>query len=68
MVEIFDNISQEVKDAAEAAWNFIISLHTPAEAAELLNVIVEYYKLKWTKEEVDFLQFYFRTQMEMINK
>jgi hypothetical protein len=66
MVELFEHIRQEVKDTAEGAWDLAIAQHTPAEAAELLSTIVEYYKLIWTEEEVEFLQFYFRMKMEMM--
>lgn len=63
MIELFSHIRQEVKDTAEGAWNLTIAQNTPAEAAELLNTIVEYYKLLWTEEEIEFLQFYFKTKM-----
>ena len=68
MLELFEHIRQEVKDTAEGAWNLTISQHTPAEAAKLLNTIVQYYSLIWTKEEVEFLQFYFQMKMEMMKQ
>ena len=68
MIELFDHIRQEVKDVAEGAWDLVIAQHDAVEAAELLNTIVEYYKVIWTKEEVEFLQFYFRMKMEMMKK
>ena len=68
MLELFSHIRQEVKDVAEGAWHLAISQNTPDKAAELLSTVVEYYKVIWTKEEVDFLQFYFQMQMEMMNK
>ena len=63
MIELFSHIRQEVKDTAEGAWNLTIAQNTPAQAAELLNSVVEYYKLLWTEEEVEFLQFYFKMKM-----
>ena len=66
MTELYSHIRQEVKDIAEGAWDLAIAQHTPAEAAELLNTVVEYHKLIYTQEEVEFLQFYFNMQMEMI--
>lgn len=66
MTELFNNIRQEVKDTAAGVWKLTIAQNTPTEAAKLLNTIVEYYKLIWTQEEVEFLQFYFRMQMEMM--
>ena len=68
MIELFDHIRPEVKRVAEGAWNLTISQHTPIEAASLLNTIVEYYRLIWTKEEVDFLQFYFQMKMVEMSK
>ena len=68
MTELFSHIRQEVKDTAEGAWNLTITQNSPVEAAELLNTIVEYYKLIWTEEEVEFLQFYFRMKMEMMKE
>ncbi len=66
MTELFNNIRQEVKNTAASVWKLTIAQNTPTEAAKLLNTIVEYYKLIWTQEEVEFLQFYFQMQMEMI--
>ena len=68
MIELFDHIRPEVKKTAEGAWNLTIAQTTPAKAAELLNTIVQYYKNIYTKEEVEFLQFYFQMRMEMMNK
>lgn len=67
MVEIYEDIRQEVKDTAAAIWEMTIAQNTPTEAAKLLNTIVNYYKLIWTDKEVEFLQFYFKMRMEMIN-
>ena len=68
MLELFEHIRPEVKKVAEGAWKLTISQHTPQEAAELLNTITNYYKLIWTQEEVEFLQFYFKMQMEMMKE
>ena len=69
MIELFNHIRPEVKQTAENAWNLTIAQHTPTKAAELLNTITEYYKLLWTEEEVEFLQFYFQMKiMEMIKE
>lgn len=65
MVEIFENISDDIKQKAEIMWKIAIAQSNPAEAAKLLNTFTEYYRTKWTEEEVDFLQFYFQIQMEM---
>ena len=50
MTELYSHIRQEVKDIAEGAWILTISQHTPAEAAKLLNTVVEYYKLIYTHD------------------
>ena len=66
MTEIFANVRDEIKHIAEAAWLLVKSKNDPSEAAELLNTVVEYAKAVYTEEEVDFLQFYFQMQMEMM--
>ena len=65
MVEIFADISDDVKRKAELIWKLSIGQSNPIKAAKLLNQFTEYYRKRWTEEEVDFLQFYFQTQMEM---
>lgn len=68
MTELYSNIRQEVKELAEGAWRLAITQHTPIEAAELLNTVVEYHKLIYTLEEVEFLQFYFKMKIMEMNK
>lgn len=68
MTEIFADISDDVKQKAEIMWKMALSQPNPVKAAELLNILTEYYRKRWTEEEVDFLQFYFQTQMEMNEK
>lgn len=68
MLELFEHIRPEVKEIAEGAWNLTMAQNDPKRAAELLNTIVEYYKIIWTQEEVEFLQFYFRMKMEMMKE
>ena len=68
MTEIFADISDDVKKKAEIMWKMAMSQPNPVRAAELLNILTEYYRKRWTEEEVDFLQFYFQTQMEMNKK
>lgn len=68
MIEIFADISDNVKQKAEIMWKMALSQPNPVKAAELLNILTEYYRKRWTEEEVDFLQFYFQTQMEMNKK
>ena len=66
MTEIFTNVRDEVKHVAEAAWILVKSKDDPSKAAELLHTVVEYARNVYTEEEVEFLQFYFNMQMEMM--
>ena len=65
MTEIFENISDDVKDKAEVIWQIAIAQPTALAAAEYLHGMTEYFKKRWTEEEVDFLRFYFNMKMEM---
>lgn len=68
MTELFTNIRQEVKSIAEGAWIIAINQFSPADAADILNNVVEYYKKTWTEEEIEFLQFYFNMKMEAMKE
>ena len=68
MTELYSHIRQEVKDLARGSWKMAIAQHSPQEAAELLNTVVEYHKLIYTQEEVEFLQFYFKMKMMEMTK
>ena len=67
MQELFSNIRQEVKDTAESAWHLAIVQHNPANAADFLNNVTNYYRNIYTDEEIEFLQFYFKMKVEMMN-
>ena len=66
MIEIFENVSDDAKEAARIAWRLAMAQKSPAEAANFLNTVTEYYRHLLTEEEVEFLQFYFNMQMEMM--
>ena len=66
MQELFNNIRQEVKDTAESAWNLAIVHHDPARAADFLDNVTNYYRNIYTDEEIEFLQFYFKVKVEMM--
>ena len=68
MTEIYENISDSVKRQADIIWRMALAQPNPLLAAQFLEDITNYYSTRWTEEEVDFLQFYFRTKMEMNNK
>ena len=66
MTEIYDNISEETKEIARLAWKVAIAQNNPADAANFLSNITEYYRNSLSEEEIEFLQFYFKMQMEMM--
>ena len=68
MTEIFDNISDTVKGRADIMWKIALAQSTPLQAAKFLNTVTEYYRRRWTEEEMEFLEFYFQMQMEMMKE
>ena len=66
MVEIFTDISDDIKSKADIIWRIALSQPTSLAAAKFLNAVTEYYRTRWTEEEVDFLQFYLQMKMEMV--
>ena len=66
MEEIYNNIQKDIKDLAEIAWQIAVSQKNAAAAANILNIITNYYKRTLTPEEIKFLQFYFNMKMEMM--
>ena len=66
MLELFNNIRQEVKDTAESAWHLAIVQRDPARAADFLDNVTNYYRNLYTDEEIEFLQFYFKMKVEMM--
>lgn len=68
MIELFKNVSNEIREIAKTAWEIAVAQKNPATAAEFLNSVTELYRNYYTEEEIEFLQFYFQTQMEMMKK
>ena len=67
MTEVFTDISPEIKQIAETSWKIAIGQNNPMDGAKFLDNIVRYYKaLNYSEKDIDFLQFYFKMQMEMI--
>ena len=66
MTELFKDITVPTKDLAAAIWDLAYSQKSPVDAANVLNNATEYYRNILTDEEIEFLQFYFNIQMEMI--
>jgi len=66
MIEIFTNISDEIKNTADIIWRITLAQKNPVSAVSFLNNIIKYYNNKLTEEEINFLQFYIQMQMEMM--
>jgi hypothetical protein len=66
MTEIFDKISNGVKETAKVAMRLALAQKNPADAATFLQNTIDYYSHLYTEEEIEFLQFYFKMQMEMM--
>lgn len=67
MTELFQNISQSVKDYATLIWNQARQL-APEEATKLLNIATNTFEQEGLEEEADFLRFYFNLQMEIMRQ
>ena len=68
MQEIFNNISDEVKEIAEVAWNLAMMQHDAIKAAKFLDTVINYYEKIMKEEEIEFLRFYFNMKMEMMKE
>ena len=68
MTEIYANVRDNVKRVGEFAWKVALAQSNPADAATFLDNVTNYYKNYYTEEEIEFLQFYFHTQMEMMKQ
>ena len=68
MQEIFENVRDEVKSAAEFAWKVALALKNPIEAAKFLDNVTNYFENSYTEEEIEFRRFYFNMQMEMMKE
>lgn len=60
MIELFPNISMQLREAAEIAWRLASSL-PPVQATKFLEAYTAY---NHTEEEQDYLKFYFNIEME----
>jgi len=68
MQEIFENISNNVKEIADVAWRLASVQKNPLEAAKFLDNVTNYYDKIMTEEEIEFLRFYFNMKMEMMKE
>lgn len=68
MIELYENISDELRKTAEIAWKIAMLQRDPLTAASFLDNVTKYYQHLLTEEEVDFLNFFFQMKMEMMKK
>ena len=62
MQEIFNNISDEVKNVARTTWNIALTQPNPILAAEFLKSAADEYSKIYSEEEMQFFDFYFNLQ------
>lgn len=62
MIELFPNISTQLRESAEIAWRLASSL-PPVQATKFLEAYTAY---NHTEEEQDYLRFYFNIEMEKV--
>lgn len=60
MIELFPNISDEVKESAELIFRHAMSTSNPIEAVKILNT----YTNILSEEEAEFARFYFNIRLE----
>lgn len=68
MIELYDDISTEVRELAESIWRLAQTKKNPIDAAQFIVNTTEYYTDLLTEREIEFLRFYFYTQLELMSK
>ena len=66
MIELYSDINENVRNDAVRFWQTAINMPKPKDAAKFLNDSIKQYREMHTEAEVDFLDFYFQMQMEMV--
>lgn len=64
MIELYPNISEELREQAKVMFNLIHDAN-PETAAHMLHDFTN--RSGRTEEEKDFLEFYFKLRLEMMN-
>lgn len=64
MIELFNNVSNEVKELISYCVDLAFLQPTPLECASVVN---DFRKTCKTEEEKDFLDFYFNLRLELLN-
>jgi hypothetical protein len=67
MIELFPNISEEIRQHAADTWELTKTM-SAVNAANFLDIYTNIFSLNHTEEETDFLRFYFNLQMEMMKE
>lgn len=68
MIELYDDISTEVRELAESIWRLAQIKKNPIDAAQFIVNTTEYYTDLLTEREIEFLRFYFYAQLELMSK
>lgn len=68
MNELYADISKDVKEIGELAWQVALAQDSPAQAATFLDSVINYYRYFYTTDEIEFLQFYFKMKMMEMKK
>ena len=66
MTELFTNIPSDTKSLATTIWDLAYAQKNPVAAANFLHNATEYYRNILSDEEIEFLQFYFKMKVEMM--
>ena len=64
MTQVFENISDEVWRVADAIWTIALSQRNSVQAAEFIDTAMRYLASVYTSDELKFIDFYIRLQME----
>lgn len=64
MTQVFENISDEVRRVADAIWTIALSQRNSVQAAEFIDTAMRYLASVYTSDELKFIDFYIRLQME----
>lgn len=68
MTELFTNVSKVAKDIAELSWKLASVQKDPLNAANFLDNVTNYYSNLLTKDEIEYLRFYFNMKLEMMKE
>ena len=64
MIELFQNVSKEIKEQAKLIFDYSLQQTDPLRAAQILN---DFLNICYNPEDHEFVEFYFKLRMEQIN-